>query len=157
MKKILLIAGASILTLGLTSCKKDEKADQLIINETAPAPKKATNEELVKEAQSKPITSLALSENHFDFGNIKKGDIVEHAYEVTNTGDNPLIISQVKPGCGCTAPDYTKDPILPGKKGSITLKFDSGHFEGQVQKQAQVYANTEKTPITISFSAEIEK
>ena len=156
MKKYLFIAGVSVLALVLASCKKNEKADPLNISEVAPPPKVPTDDEMVKEAQSKPITSLALSENHFDFGKIKKGDVVEHKYEVSNTGDNPLIISQVKPGCGCTAPDYTKDPILPGKKGYITLKFDSGHFEGQVQKQAKVYANTEKAPITISFEAEIE-
>ena len=61
------------------------------------APVVQTQDELVKEAQSKPVTTLALSEANFDFGKLKKGDHVEHIYEVTNTGTNPLIISQVKP------------------------------------------------------------
>jgi hypothetical protein len=59
---------------------------------------------------------LALSEPSFDFGKIKKGDVVEHIYEVTNTGKNPLIISSVQPTCGCTVPDFTKDPFYQGKK-----------------------------------------
>ena len=108
-----------IAALILTSCKKDQTADQLVVEEqqTIEAPAVQTQDELVKNAQAKPLTTLALSEANFDFGKLKKGDHVEHIYEVTNTGKNPLIISQVKPGCGCTVPDYTKDPILPGQKG----------------------------------------
>ena len=87
---------------------------------------------------------------------IKKGDVVEHVYEVTNTGKNPLIISAVKPGCGCTAPDYTKEPIMPGQKGQITLKFDSTNFDGVVYKSAEVYANVAQVPIEIRFSADIQ-
>ena len=147
-----------IAVLSLTSCKKDQKADQLIVEEqqAVEAPVVQTQDELVKEAQSKPLTTLALSEANFDFGKLKKGDHVEHIYEVTNTGTNPLIISQVKPGCGCTVPDYTKDPILPGQKGKITLKFDSSNFDGLVNKQAEVYANVEKAPIVLTFSADIQ-
>jgi len=147
-----------VAVLGLTSCKKDQKADQLIVeDQTAAATAAPTQEDLVKEAQGKPLTTVALSESDFEFGKIKKGEHVEHVYEVTNTGTNPLIISQVKPGCGCTVPDYTKDPILPGQKGQITLKFDSSNFDGLVNKQAEVYANVEKAPIVLTFSADIQR
>lgn len=147
-----------VAALTLVACKKDQKADQLVTEEhtTVEAPAVATPEEMVKEAQAKPLTTIALSESNFEFGKLKKGDHVEHVYEVTNTGTNPLIISQVKPGCGCTVPDYTKDPILPGQKGKITLKFDSSNFDGLVNKQAEVYANVEKAPIVITFSADIQ-
>ena len=149
-----------VVALTLVACKKDQPADQLIVSEetaaTSPAPLVDNAEDMVKEAQSKPLTTVALSESSFAFGKIKKGDHKEHTYEITNTGTNPLIISQVKPGCGCTVPDYTKEPIMPGKKGKITLKFDSSNFDGVVQKQAEVFANLEKAPITISFSADIQ-
>ncbi|WP_304343478.1 DUF1573 domain-containing protein [Chryseobacterium koreense] len=146
-----------VAVLTLTGCKKDQKADQLIEDtNVVETPAVATQEELVKEAQSNPLTTLALSESNFEFGKVKKGEHVQHVYEVTNTGKNPLIISQVKPGCGCTAPDYTKDPILPGQKGSITLKFDSSNFDGLVNKQAEVFANVEKAPIVITFSADVQ-
>lgn len=149
-----------VAAMALVSCKKDQTADQLIVQEeTALTPPQSVEEaqaEMVQAAQSKPLTNIALSEAQFDFGKIKKGDQKEHVYEVTNTGENPLIISQVKPGCGCTVPDYTKDPILPGQKGKITLKFDSSNFDGLVNKQAEVYANVEKAPIVISFSADIQ-
>lgn len=159
MKNFIKIAPI-VVALALVSCKKDQKADQLIVEEQteqlpAPLSLEESKHQMVTEAQSKPLTNLALSEAQFDFGKMKKGEQKEHTYEITNTGENPLIISQVKPGCGCTVPDYTKEPILPGKKGKITLKFDSSNFEGLVNKQAEVFANVEKAPIIIGFSADI--
>ena len=161
-----------VAALSLVSCKKDQSADQLIVKEetTATAPDSISTEaqaptqdatlvtadDRASEAQSKPLTTVALSESSFEFGKIKKGDHKEHTYEITNTGKNPLIISQVKPGCGCTVPDYTKDPIMPGKKGKITLKFDSSNFDGLVNKQAEIYANVEKAPMVITFTADIQ-
>lgn len=155
MKKYVLATAAAALML--SACKKSEQADQLVVNERHEAPSPVMQQDdLVKEAKSKPMTNLVLSQSHFDFGKIKKGDKVEHTYEVKNTGTNPLIISAVVPGCGCTAPDYTKEPILPGKSGKITLSFNSTDFDGLVNKQAEVYANVEKAPITITFSADIQ-
>ena len=67
-----------------------------------------------------------------------------------------LIISNVQPTCGCTVPDFTKDPILPGQKGKITLKFNSANFDGVVHKSAEVYANVEKIPVELTFTADIQ-
>ncbi len=155
MKKQLLI---SAFILVLFSCNKNQNqpADQLITDHSPAVVAEKGNDELIKEAQSKPLTNLVLSEAMVDFGDIKKGDSKSHTYEVTNTGKNPLIIASVKPGCGCTAPDYSKEPILPGKKGYITLKFDSSNFEGTIHKQAEVFANVEKAPIIIGFSGNVK-
>lgn len=170
MKKNILIL--SVLALAFSSCKKNEQAD-VLVEETATTqpeaqasgdavmpgatPEIMSQESLIQETKNKPQTSLALSENHWDFKDVKKGESVEHVYEVTNTGSNPLVISQVKPGCGCTAPNYTKEPIMPGQKGKITLKFDSSNFDGLQNKQAEVYANVEKAPIVLTFSANVVK
>ena len=163
-KKLITAFALASLTLAVQSCKKNQAADQLVSEtpadsataETAVPPVQDAHEDLASAAQAAgPLTSLALSEDAYNFGDIKKGESVEHKYEVTNTGTNPLIISSVKPGCGCTAPDYTKEPILPGKKGTITLKFDSSNFDGPIQKQAEVYANVEKAPIVISFTGNV--
>ena len=158
MKNFIKIAPI-VVALTLLSCKKEQTADQLVIEEATTQvaePNIDSQEDMIKEAKSKPLTNIVLSEAQFDFGKINKGDKKEHTYEITNMGENPLIISQVKPGCGCTVPDYTKEPILPGKKGQITLKFDSAGFDGLVNKQAEVYANVEKAPIIIGFSADIQ-
>lgn len=156
MKKTFLIG--AMAAIALSSCKKNEQAGPLAVEETptVPAPAVRSQEEMIKNAQNKPLTNVAISENHFDFGKIKKGDKVQHVYEITNTGSNPLVISEVVPGCGCTAPSFTKEPILPGKTGQITLSFDSSSFDGVVGKEASVYANVEKSPIVLTFSANIQ-
>lgn len=169
MKKTLSIIALSIIGLGLVSCKKenqqaaagaevanitDSTAGATNLAPTAAAP--VSTEPAAAPVSNQPLTSIALSENSFDFGKIKKGEKVEHVYEVTNTGKNPLVISEVKPGCGCTVPDFTKEPILPGKKGKITLHFDSSSFDGNVQKYADVFANVDKAPIKLTFTANIQ-
>ncbi|WP_213190549.1 DUF1573 domain-containing protein [Cloacibacterium caeni] len=161
MKRILVLSLLAVLTLA--SCKKNEAAETSTATTSTTEQKDpfaddrvVKQSDLVSEAKNHAETTLALSEPDFNFGKIKKGDVVEHVYEVTNTGKNPLIISAVKPGCGCTAPDYTKEPIMPGQKGKITLKFDSTNFDGVVYKSAEVYANVSQVPIEIRFSADIQ-
>lgn len=155
MKKFLTIVPVAAV-LVLTGCKKDQSADQLVTNETVENTTVANQSDLVAAAQSHALTTLALAQQTHDFGVVKKGEKVEHVYELTNTGENPLIISEVKPGCGCTAPDYTKEPIMPGQTGKITLSFDSSSFDGLVNKQAEVYANVETAPVVIGFSADVQ-
>ncbi|MBE4947158.1 DUF1573 domain-containing protein [Chryseobacterium culicis] len=167
MKKTLSIIALSIIGFGLVSCKKENKETQsteTAATDSASVVAPLTTDSVAAPAageaaapvSNEPSTSVALSENSFDFGKIKKGDKVEHVYEITNTGKNPLIISEVKPGCGCTAPDFTKEPIMPGKKGKVTLHFDSSSFDGNVQKYADVFANVEKAPIRLTFTANIQ-
>lgn len=168
MKKTLSIIALSIIGLGLVSCKKENKetqaADAVVTDSTATSTTPADSstvapvsaETPAAPVSNQPLTTIALSESNFDFGKVKKGDKVQHVYEVTNTGTNPLVISEVKPGCGCTVPDFTKEPILPGKKGKITLHFDSTNFDGAVNKYADVFANVEKTPIKLTFTANIQ-
>lgn len=159
MKKTLSIIALSIIGFGLVSCKKENKETQspeAVATDSTAVGTPATTDSAAAPVSNEPSTSIALSESNFDFGKIKKGDKVEHVYEITNTGKNPLVISEVKPGCGCTAPDFTKEPIMPGKKGKITLHFDSSNFDGNVQKYADVFANVEKSPIKLTFTANIQ-
>lgn len=168
MKKTLSIIALSVIGFGFVSCKKENKENQekLLterpeIHRNGPADSAgaaAATPETAAPApvSNQPLTTIALSESNFDFGKVKKGDKVQHVYEITNTGSNPLVISEVKPGCGCTVPDFTKEPIMPGKKGKITLHFDSTNFDGNVNKYADVFANVEKTPIKLTFTANIQ-
>jgi hypothetical protein len=170
MKKTLSIIALSIIGFGLVSCKKESKsvpgtettvstdptaATTVTPGDSAAAPISAETS-AAAPVSNQPSTTIALSESNFDFGNVKKGDKVQHIYEITNTGINPLVISEVKPGCGCTVPDFTKEPIMPGKKGKITLHFDSSNFDGNVDKYADVFANVEKAPIKLTFTANIQ-
>lgn len=148
-KNILILAWAAMVAI---ACKKNETPD-VLVEDIATSDQEQNV--VPQTPDNTPLTSLALSENFWDFKEVKKGQTVEHVYEITNTGNQPLVISEVKPACGCTAPDYTKEPILPGQKGQVTLRFDSSDFQGLQTKQAQVYANVEKSPILLTFTANV--
>jgi hypothetical protein len=88
---------------------------------------------------------------------VKDGDKVRHNWTVKNTGTNPLMISNVQTSCGCTAPSFPKEPILPGAEAIITLEFNSAGKEGVVNKNALIIANTDDSPFSIGFTADVEK
>ena len=100
--------------------------------------------------------TISFDKTTYDYGTVKNGADGHRFFTVKNTGDKPLIISRVQASCGCTTPEVPKDPIMPGKKGKITLKFDSSNFDGLVNKQAEIYANVEKAPMVITFTADIQ-
>ena len=76
-----------------------------------------------------------------NIGKINQGEVVEILWHFKNTGNKPLIVEKVTPGCGCTGADGPKEPIAPGKEGVITAKFDSKNFQGTQHKSVTVKAN----------------
>lgn len=85
--------------------------------------------------------AFSFPEVTYNFGKIKQGDVVEHTFKFKNTGTAPLIISNIGVSCGCTTPDWTKDPIAPGKSGIITAKFNSAGKMGQQSKELTIESN----------------
>jgi hypothetical protein len=80
-----------------------------------------------------------------DFGNVKEeGGKITGKFEFTNTGDRDLILTSVKPGCGCTAADYTKTPVTPGGKGFINATYDPYNRPGSFNKNIKVTTNEPK-------------
>lgn len=78
----------------------------------------------------------------YDFGDIAQGNKIEYTFRFTNTGNTPLIITNVTTQCGCTAPrGWPRDPVEPGSKGEITLSFDSSGKFGRVNKVATIVSN----------------
>ena len=75
-----------------------------------------------------------------DYGNIAKGSDGVRVFEFTNTGDQELVISQVKSSCGCTVPEKPKGPIAPGGTGEIKVKYDTKRV-GPIRKTVTVYSN----------------
>jgi hypothetical protein len=103
-----------------------------------------------------PTTSINFKELEYDFGTVKDGEIARHEYAFTNTGTEPLIISNVKAGCGCTAPSWPKEPIPPGGNGKILVEFDSKGKPGPQSKGVTVYANTDPSQITLTIKGLVE-
>jgi Protein of unknown function (DUF1573) len=91
-----------------------------------------------------------------DFGTIKEGAIVKHAFKFKNVGQAPLIVSDVKPQCGCTATNWTKEPIQPGDSGEIEVQFDSNGRAGQNSKSTTITANTKEGTAMLYFRVNVE-
>src|SRR2546423_9406530 len=76
-----------------------------------------------------------------NLGKVKEGDVVEITWHFKNTGEKPLIIGRVQPGCGCTLAEQPEEPVAPGKEGVIKAKFDSNGHPNKQNKVVYVYAN----------------
>lgn len=139
----------AIASLVLTASCKNESPSLKINDEKA-------KEAEIAHAESGKIPVAKFDSKEHDFGNIKAGDKPEHIYKVTNAGTADLVISEVKPSCGCTVPDYTKTPIKPGATGEIKVTFDSKGKSGNVSKTVTVTMNTETPTETLKFTANIE-
>lgn len=110
-----------------------------------------------EQMKNMPKTTMDVAQTKHDFGTITEGDKVRHTWTVKNTGQQPLFISNVQTSCGCTAPSFSKEPILPGTEGVITLEFNSAGKEGIVNKNALIMANTDNSPFSIGFTANVLK
>ncbi len=88
------------------------------------------------------VAKMTFENTRYDFGTINEGEIVTHNYKFTNTGKIPLVISDARSTCGCTVPDWPKDPIQPGEEGQISVQFDSKGKKDQQAKPITISANT---------------
>lgn len=103
------------------------------------------------------LTKIEFEKDNHDFGLIKEGEKVSHVFKFKNVGTEPLVIKNVKPACGCTTPNWTKDPVPPGGEGQIEVSFDSQGRTGIQNKSVEVFANTDPEVHTLKFKGEVKK
>ena len=95
------------------------------------------------EIQNKIPVMAMLDSTIYQFGEIQEGDIVEHAFKFKNGGQFPLIINNVTASCGCTIPEWPREPIAPNEESAIKVRFNSKGKPGPQVKTITVYANTD--------------
>ncbi|MTI41602.1 DUF1573 domain-containing protein [Fulvivirga lutimaris] len=100
-----------------------------------------------------PLPAFKFNELDHDFGTINEGDVVEHTFSFTNTGDAPLIIQSAKGSCGCTVPTWPKEPIPVGGTGEITAQFNSKGKPNIQNKTVTITANTWPKQSTLRIKA----
>ncbi|MBB3700695.1 DUF1573 domain-containing protein [Flammeovirga yaeyamensis] len=109
---------------------------------------------LAVQAQDAKGPVITFAENTYEFGDIHQGDVVEHTFKFTNTGDAPLVIINVSTTCGCTAPKWPKEPIAAGEEGEIIVKFNSRGKRGVQNKPITIQSNA-KSPTRISITTNV--
>lgn len=103
-------------------------------------------------------TTGEFSEMTHKFGEATIGEVLTTKVKLKNTGDIPLKIHDVKPSCGCTTPNFTKEPILPGEEGEITMSINTlGMPAGSLKKSVVVIANMDPIRNTIMLEAELKE
>jgi hypothetical protein len=115
---------------------------------------------LIGSAQSQEEASaegaeITFTESSKNFGDITQGDVVEHIFKYENTGSQPLILSNVLVTCGCTATNWPRDPVAPGKSAEITVRFDSKGKNGAQNKIITVVSNAVNPREKVSIKANV--
>ncbi len=180
-KEITKIALLAILTGTLvygtffkTSKRKVRTRPQIGRTATAPAPQQtqpeATQNQFNAEtAKFPPSNDASANKSQFantavqfeteehDFGTIKQHTENDFVFSFTNTGSEPLLIENAQGSCGCTVPDYPKEPIMPGDKGVIKVKYSPGTQMGKQTKTVAITSNTEPRVRNLYIYADVQE
>lgn len=91
---------------------------------------------------------ITVDKDVHDYGTIKQGANGACEFMLTNTGSEPLIISRAKGSCGCTVPDWPKEPIMPGESAAMTVRYDTKRV-GAINKSVTITSNATNKPTMV--------
>jgi archaellum component FlaG (FlaF/FlaG flagellin family) len=116
---------------------------------------------LVANAQTTPATDnpnqadITFDKETHDFGIVPQNIPATYTFTFKNTGKEPLIITNAAASCGCTTPEWTKEPILPGKKGFVKATFNAATL-GTFNKAVNVSSNAKKANVTLYIKGDVK-
>ncbi len=148
MKKVLF--GLAIATI-LGACNETYKDQSAITANMQPAA--ATVSQKTVDPATAPV--MKFDQDSYSFGKIVQGDSVVHQFKFTNIGKTPLIITDATATCGCTKPEWPKEPIQPNAEGSIKVTFHSVGKSGLQDKMITITANTAPAQTMVHLVGEV--
>ncbi len=98
---------------------------------------------------------FTFTEEQHDFGKITQGEKVSYVFKFTNTGKSDLLISNATGSCGCTVPEYPKQPVAPGADGEINVIFNSEGKSGKINKTVTIISNTVPNTKVLTITGEV--
>lgn len=151
----------SIVAILFSGCKNDDAVSKIDPNSTdvdmkavsMPAPQQEAAKPAPPADGKYPV--MTFKKVMHDFGTINEGDKVETVFEFTNSGEADLIISNAKGSCGCTVPEFPKEPIKPGETKKMTVTFNSQGKPNQQQKTVTIDCNTASGKETLTIKANV--
>ncbi len=100
---------------------------------------------------------MKFTESKKSFGTVKKGEMVILEYEFTNSGTEPLIITETKVECSCTGVEFPKQPIAPGQNNKVIVKFDTKSVWERQDRIVEIFYNAKSSPAKIRFKGFVQK
>ncbi len=169
MNRVFIAASAlSILALGACnnaaskikseqSASNNETTEQPAITNQQMLNEQVNNNQQQQQQQVDPENAgkFSFKEESHNFGTIEEGTIAKHDFEFTNTGEAPLVITNAQGSCGCTVPEWPREPIAPGETGKIHVEFNSTNRTGNQTKQVTLTANTIPNKKILRISAQV--
>lgn len=131
----------------LTACNNEQSGG--LSTDLVNNPKSATQ-------TSDKAPAITFDKTEHDFGTLLQGEVVTYSFHFTNTGNAPLIISNVKTSCGCTVGDFPREPIAAGKSGAIKATYDSKGHHGFQTRTLTVFANTNPNQTTLTLKGSVK-
>jgi hypothetical protein len=148
-KSILAIACLMLATAGVNAQEKKAAEAKPVVNAVQATP-----------AATTPVNPNAaefkFEAMEYNYGSIKQGEVVNHEFKFTNSGKEPLIIQNASGSCGCTVPDWPKDPIKPGASGVIKVTFNSAGKSGSQDKTVTINSNAKTSPLVLHIKGNVE-
>ena len=108
-----------------------------------------------KNSEAKPVIEFEFTTH--DFGKVYQGKSVSYEFSFSNKGKAPLVLSNVQPGCGCTTPEWPKEPIMPGQKSKIKAIYNPGTYKGKFGKGITVYSNADNGTVQLTIKGNVEE
>lgn len=130
MKKIVLLLAIFCSAVGISVAQTESKADV-------------------------DLPEITFKSTELDYGTLNKDADGTRHFEFTNTGKQPLVLTNVVASCGCTVVEWAKEPIKPGEKGSITVKYNTA-IVGPFHKTIRVFSNSKVSPVLLTIKGEIK-
>ncbi len=106
-------------------------------------------------AQSTTGAKIEIEPKRYDFGTVKQGTVVKYTFQIHNKGTAPLIITDVKTSCGCTASNWPKEAIQPGKSAPMEITFNTTGKSGKQTKSITVYSNGSPPMVIVYLTGEV--
>ena len=101
---------------------------------------------------------IEFQETSFNFGSIQEADgKAVHVFHFKNTGDSPLILTNVRAGCGCTTPEWNRQPIAPGESGNIKVSYDPRNRPGSFTKSITVNSNAANSVVSLTIRGNVTR
>jgi hypothetical protein len=159
MKKFGILMFSALMLMGMVACEKSAGGENGTGGDSTATGATTTPVDpnaVAEPVSNMPLTTVEFMEESFNFGEVAEGDKVTHTFKFKNTGSNPLRVNNVKPSCGCTTPDWSKDDIAPGAEGFVNVEFDSKGKTGVQKKSVTVtFENTDPKNKILSFNCEV--